>query len=85
MPECPKSLEKSLPKDPPVLKLVRRVNLLQGQEFAEAIAKRYREVWEVLVFLKKKGKKTVQIVKLSVNSPALILSKNSGVCLAKIS
>ena len=51
------------PKDPSVLKIVRRANSLRGEKNATAIAKRYGECSEVLVFLGKRGRKTVRIVK----------------------
>ena len=38
------------PKDPPVLKVLRRVNFGTGTKFTTAIAKRYGECSEVLVF-----------------------------------
>ena len=50
-------------KDPPVLKIVRRANSLRRDKNATAIAKRYGECSEVLVFLGKRGRKTVQIAK----------------------
>ena len=51
------------PKDPSVLKIVRRANSLRREKNATAIAKRYRECSEVLVFLRRRGRKTVQRVK----------------------
>ena len=51
------------PKDPSVLKIVRRANLLRREKNATAITKRYGECSEVLVFLGKRGRKTVQILK----------------------
>ena len=50
-------------KDPPVLKMVRRANSLRGEKNATAIAKRYGECSEVLVFLGKRGRKTVRMLK----------------------
>ena len=51
------------PEDPPVLKIVRRACSLRGEKNAMAIAKRYGECSEVLVFLGKRGRKTVRMVK----------------------
>ena len=51
------------PKDPSVLKIVRRANSLRREENCTATAKRYGECSEVLVFLGKRGRKTVRIVK----------------------
>ena len=42
------------PKDPPILKILRRVNFGMGTKFATAMAKRYGECSEMLVFLGKK-------------------------------
>ena len=47
------------PKDPTVLKIVRRANSLRREENAAAIAKRYGEYSEVLAFLGKRGRTTV--------------------------
>ena len=51
------------PKDPSVLKIVRRVNFGMGSKFGTDVAKRYGEGSEVLVFLGKRGRKTVRILK----------------------
>ena len=51
-----------LPKDPSLLKLVRRANSLRREKIATAIAKRYGECSEVHVFVGKGGRKTVQKV-----------------------
>ena len=51
------------PRDPPVLKIVRRVNFGTGRKFGMDVAKRYGERSEMLVFLGKRGRKTVQTVK----------------------
>ena len=51
------------PKDPSVLKIVRRANSLRREKNATARAKRYGECSEVLVFLGKRGRKTVWKVK----------------------
>ena len=51
------------PKDPSVLKRVRRANSLRREKNATAIAKRYGECSEVLVFLGERGRKTVRIAK----------------------
>ena len=51
------------PKDPPVLKIVRRVNFGTGRKFGTDVTKRYREGSEMLAFLSKRGKNTVQKVK----------------------
>ena len=53
----------TLPKDPSVLKIVRRENSLRREKNATATAQRYGECSEVLVFLGKIGRKTVRIVK----------------------
>ena len=58
-----KKSRKGSPKDPPVLKRLRRVNVGTGTKFATAIAKRYGECSERLVFLGEEDRKTVQIVK----------------------
>ena len=54
---------KNYPKDPPVLKRVRRANSLRREKNATAIAKRYGGCSEVLVFLGKRGRKTVRFEK----------------------
>ena len=54
---------KRYPKDPSVLKIVRRANSLRREKNATAIAKRYGQCPEVLAFLGKRGRKTVQILK----------------------
>ena len=51
------------PRDPPVLKIPRRVNFGMGRKFGRDVAKRYGEGSEMLVFLGKRGRKTVQKVK----------------------
>ena len=51
------------PKDPSVLKIVRRVNFGTGIKFGTDVAKRYGEGSEVLVFLGKRGRKMVRILK----------------------
>ena len=51
------------PRDPPVLKILRRGNFGTGRKFGTDVAKRYREGSEMLVFLGKRGRKTVQKVK----------------------
>ena len=53
----------TLPKDPSVLKIVRRANSLRRGKNATAITKRYGECSEVLVFVGKRRRKTVRIVK----------------------
>ena len=42
------------PRDPPVLKLLRRVTFGTGRKFGTDVAKRYGEGSEMLVFLGKK-------------------------------
>ena len=54
------------PRDPPVLKVLRRVNNFNfgtGSKFGTDVAKRYGKGSEVLVFLGKRGRKTVRIPK----------------------
>ena len=51
------------PRDPPVLKILRRVNFGIGSRFGTDAGKRYGEGSEMLVFLVKAGRKTVQIVR----------------------
>ena len=51
------------PRDPPVLKILRRVNFGTGRKFGTDVAKRYGQGSEMLVFLGQKDRKTVQIVK----------------------
>ena len=51
------------PKDPSAPKTVRRVNFGTGTKFGTDVAKRYREGSEVLVFLGKRVRKTVRILK----------------------
>ena len=58
-----KSQKKSLPRDPPVLKRLRRVDFGMGSKFGTEVAERYREGSEMLGFLDKKGRKIVQTVK----------------------
>ena len=53
----------AFPKDPSVLKIVRRANSLRREKNATATAKRYGVCSEVLVFLGIRGRKTVQTVK----------------------
>ena len=50
-------------RDPPVLKILRRVNFGTGRKFGTDVAKRYGEGSEILVFLGKRGWKTVQKVR----------------------
>ena len=54
---------KNARKDPSALKIVRRANSLRREKNATATAKRYGECSEVLVFLGKRGRKTVRVVK----------------------
>ena len=49
-------------RDPPVLKILRRVNFGTRRNFGTDVAKRYGEGSEMLVFLGKRGRKTVQKV-----------------------
>ena len=51
------------PKDPSVLKIVRRVNSVGAVNFGTEIRKRYGEGSEMLVFPRKWSRKTVRIVK----------------------
>ena len=51
------------PRDPPVLKRLRKVNFGTGSKFGRDVAKRYGEGSEVLAFLGKRGRKTVRILK----------------------
>ena len=51
------------PRDPPIRKLIRRVNFGTGGKFGTEVAKRYGEDSEMLVFLGKEGRKTVQTMK----------------------
>ena len=53
----------AFPKDPPVLKILRRANFGAGSQFSTDVAKLYGEGSEVLVFLGKRGSKTVRILK----------------------
>ena len=53
----------AFPRDPPVLKILRRVNFGTGSIFGTGAAKRYREGSEMLVFLGRRGRKTLQKVK----------------------
>ena len=50
-------------RDPPVLKILRRVKFGTGRKFGTDVAKRYGEGSEMLVFLDKRGRKRVQKVK----------------------
>ena len=61
--EGPTHTQTTLPKDPSVLKIVRRVNFGTGSKFGTDVAKRYGEGSEVLVFLGKRGRKTVRVLK----------------------
>ena len=64
IPRCKSAKKKKIyPKDPSVLKIVRRANLLRRDNFGTEVAKRYGECSEVLVFLGKRGRETVRIVK----------------------
>ena len=51
------------PKDPSVLKIVRRANSLRREKFGTEVAKRYGVCSKVLVFLGQRGRKTVRIGK----------------------
>ena len=51
------------PKDPPVLKRLWRVNSARGPKFTTTIANWYGECSEMLVFLGKRGRETVEIMK----------------------
>ena len=51
------------PRHPAVLKILRSVNFGTGRKFGTDAAKRYGEGSEMLVFLGKRGRKTVQKVK----------------------
>ena len=50
----PESGTATCPRDPPVLKILRRVNFGTGSRFGTDVAKRYGEGSEVLVFFRKK-------------------------------
>ena len=58
-----RSSKSPYPRDPPVLNIVRRVNFGTGRKFGTDVAKRYGEGSEMLVFLGKRGRKTVEILK----------------------
>ena len=69
------------PRDPPVLKILRRVNFGTKKKFGTDDAKRYGEGSDMLVFLGRKGRKTVQTVKnyggskmLRIRAPYYIFS-----------
>ena len=47
-------VENGDPRDPPVLKILRRVNVGAGRKFGTDVAKRYGEGSEMLVFLGEK-------------------------------
>ena len=51
------------PEDPSVLKIVRRVNSAQAVKFGTEMRKRYGDCSEMLVFLGKRSKETVRIIK----------------------
>ena len=53
----------TFPKDPSVLKIVRRANSLRREKNATARAKCYGECSEVLAFLGERGRRTAQMVK----------------------
>ena len=55
--------ERAYARDPPVQNLVWTVSLAQAEKFATEAAKHHGKCSEMLVFLRKKGMKTVQIVK----------------------
>ena len=57
------SFSQLYPKDPSVLKIVRRVIFGMGSKFGTDVGKRYGEGSEVLVFLGKRGRKTVRVLK----------------------
>ena len=50
---------KAQPRDPPILKLLRRRNFGTGRKFGADVGKRYGEGSEMFVFLGKRGRETV--------------------------
>ena len=48
-------IDSDYPKDPPVLKLLRRVNSAQAIKFGMVIRKRYGDCSEMLVFPRKRS------------------------------
>ena len=61
LPQCFTKL--AMPKNPPVIKILRRVNFGMGSEFGTEVAKRYGEGSDMFVFLDKKGRKPVHTMK----------------------
>ena len=51
------------PRDPLMLKILRRVNFGTGRKFGTDVRNRYGEGSEMLLFLGRRGRKTVQEVK----------------------
>ena len=72
------SLVKCNPRDPPVLKLLRRVNFGTGRNFGTDVAKHYGEGSEMLVFLGKRGRKTVRRWQNSTDSCAVLFLVRKG-------
>ena len=68
-----KQNQEGCPEDPSVLKIVRRADSLRREQKRYGdIARRYGECSEVLVFLRKRGRKTAQRVKNYPKDPSVL-------------